>query len=1020
MGSILRVEMLGTFEAKARGGVISKFRTRRVAMLLAYLALHTKRVHTRDEIAELLWPDAEEATSRRNLRQALHSLRKVLEPPALPSGSILKVEQSLISLNLDAIITDIAEMETLIESAKDSNHPNEKLSQLKQAIALYKGDLLPGFDELWVMNERFRMEDLYLSTLKLTVSECINYSETDDAIQYLRLAIAKEPLDENLHKILIEQYLIASRPRRALEQYQELAQLLQSELSCQPSHEVELLAKQARKELGRNSIATTTKPTSNPAAEKTNSPPKSVVQSTIPIPVTRFFGRQKELASIQKLILTGETKLLTILGPAGTGKTRLSIEIAQSVTKQNWQVWFVPLADINTESQILDYILDTVKPRRDQSNQIEQICNVLNHDQTLLILDNFEHILESGVQVLQKLIEHLPKAAILVTSRQSLNIQSEVQFTINPLPIPSQPINGIVETREQLAALAEFPSIQMLVDRCQAIRPDVQITLQNAKYFVSICERLEGIPLALEIAAGLSKSSTPSQIVKQLDNRLLALTSRRRDVAPRHQSLRAAVEYSFHTLSPNLRSLFASLSVFKGGFSVESAFQVCVDHSIQSPSDHTHRHDLDTCLNKLLELQERSLIQTEQNERDEAPLRFRMLETFREFGEEQLSEAQFDQLQQNHANYYVNTELKENQAKDPEARTRLHALIKLDYNDYIAAINYLYRTRKIEPLIRLLVTLTTAWDVRGTKEIEQKLIRKVVDLPETETAPPADRIRLYRILATTYLRNSEFKAAYSSCRQALEVAQQINNEGMIAECYFGMSLCAGYLGEIDNCIDLCQQVLKYAPPTNSVLLERTYVSIGSAHWTRDEFDQAEAAFLKAQTVSQKFREGEPDALILAHIAGLYIDQNRLDQAMVVANDGMRISRKRDDDISLSACLAQIARYHRYKANLPAAMATGREALIKVRNVGISMLSLEVIRTYALILGNASNYADSAILIAASTGIESMERAADRRDANTTLELIKSKLNATQFEDAWARGLAMSRDDAFEYAIHSTA
>src|SRR5690606_13032869 len=121
-----------------------------------------------------------------------------------------------------------------------------------------------------------------------------------------------------------------------------------------------------------------------------------------------------------------------------------------------------------------------------------------------------------------------------------------------------------------------YPSIQMLVDRCQAIRPDVQITLQNAKHFVSICEKLEGIPLALEIAAGLSKSSIPSQIVKQLDNRLLALTSRRRDVAPRHQSLRAAVEYSFHTLSPNLRSLFTSLSVFKGGFSVESAFQVCI------------------------------------------------------------------------------------------------------------------------------------------------------------------------------------------------------------------------------------------------------------------------------------------------------------------------------------------------------------------------------------------------------------------------------------------------------------
>ena len=1020
MGSIWRVEMLGTFEAKARGSAISRFRTRRVAMLLAYLSLNTKRVHTRDEIAELLWPDADDATSRRNLRQALHSLRKVLEPPAFPVGSVLKVEQSLISLNQDAITTDIAEMESLIDSARLSHQPETKLAQLKEAIALYKGDLLPGFDELWVMNERFRMEDLYLSTLKLAVNESIRHQETDDAIQYLRLAIAKEPLDEGLHKTLIQQYLAANRPRRALEQYQELAQLLQSELSCQPDREVEQLASQARKELGRNTISPSPKTIPDAVSDQGNPQPKFNSRATIPIPVTRFFGRQKELASIQNLIQSGDTKLLTILGPAGTGKTRLSIEIAQLLTQRDWQVWFIPLADIDNESQILDHILDTIKPNREQANQFDQIRAVLNQEGTLLILDNFEHILEKGVHVLQRLISKLPNVAILVTSRQSLNLEAEVQFYIEPLPIPAPPISGVTLTREQLAELAEYPSIQMLVDRCQAIRPDVQITLQNAKHFVSICEKLEGIPLALEIAAGLSKSSIPSQIVKQLDNRLLALTSRRRDVAPRHQSLRAAVEYSFHTLSPNLRSLFTSLSVFKGGFSVESAFQICIAKPNLSSTAHSHRHDLDTCLNELLELQERSLIQCEQNERDDAPLRFRMLETFREFGEEQLTEEQFDKLQQNHASYYLSTQLNEEQSKNPEARTRLHALIKIDYNNYIAAINYLYGTRKIESLIHLLIALSTAWDVRGTKEIEQYLIRKVVDLPETQTAPPADRIRLYRIHATTYLRNSEFKAAYSSCQQALEVAQEIQNEGMIAECYFGMSLCAGYLGELDNCIELCQQVLRHAPSTNSVLLERTYVSIGSAHWTRDEFDLAETAFLKARDVSQQFRDGEPDALILAHLAGLYIDQNRPDQAMIVASEGMRISHKRDDDISLSACLSQIARYHRHKSNLPAAIATCREALIKVRNVGISMLCLEVIRTYALILANAMDYAASTVLIAASTGIESMEKAADRREVEQTLTISKNSLTHTQFEDAWAHGLAMNLDEAFDFAISTSA
>lgn len=1010
--------MLGTFEAKTRERAVSRFRTRRVAALLAYLALNPKRVHTRDEIAELLWPEADEATSRRNLRQALHTLRKVLEPPTIPAGSVLRVEQSLISLNRESITTDIAEMEALIETARHPDQSENKLTHLKQAIALYQGDLLPGFDEIWVMNERFRMEDLYLSTLKSAVHECLARNQSDEAIQFLRLAIAKEPLDENLHQILIQQYLKSNRPRRALEQFQELAQLLESELSCNPSQEIELLAQQARKELGRNTLSPTQRTTPAPPSSKSPPTPNIESQSTIPIPVTRFFGRQEELTLVQDLINNRKSNLISILGPAGTGKTRLSIEIAHIYNRQNWQVWFVPLADINTESQILDHILDVIKPQRDQSNQLNQIRNQINKEKTLLILDNFEHLLENGIKILQQLIPQLPNVVIIVTTRQTLNLEAETHLHIKPLPIPTQSFTGPVQTRDQLAQLAECPSIQMLVDRCQSIRPDVQITLQNAKYFVSICEKLEGIPLAIELAAGLSKSSVPSQIVKQLDNRLLALTSRRRDIVPRHQSLRAAVEYSFHTLAPNLRTLFASLSVFKGGFSVESAFAVCIPQSSKLNSESPHRDELDACLNQILELQERSLIHIDQNDRDDSPLRFRMLETFQEFGEEQLTKQQFDELRQSHANYFVGTQLTEQTAANAEARSRLHAQIKLDYNNYIAAIDYLFRTRKVEPLIQLLITLTTAWDIRGTKEIEQHYIRKTVELPETESVAPATRIRLYRIHATTYLRNSEFNAAYQSCQKALEVAKQIKNDGMIAECYFGMSLCAGYLGEIDNCIDLCQKVLEHAPPTNRVLLERTHVSIGSAHWSRDEFDLAESSFLKARSISQEFRDGEPDALILAHLAGLYINQGRLDQAMTVASDGVRIGRKRDDDISVSACLAQIARYHRAKANLPAAIATSREALIKVRNVGISMLCLEVIRTHAHILGDASDFAAATVLLAASTGIESMEKAADRRDAAQTLERIKATLTPTQFEDSWARGLAMNMDEAFDFAVET--
>ena len=194
MPSVWRVEMLGGLQARAHGLTVSRFRTRRVAMLLAFLALHRDRFHSRDEITELLWPDADDPeAARRNLRQALHSLRKALEPPSMPAGSVLEVKQSLIRISSEILTTDVSEMERLVDMAREAQSGQTRFDYLKQALALYRGDLLPGFDELWVMNERFRMEDLYLSTLSRIIDECEHGDRGDEAIHYLRLALAKEP-----------------------------------------------------------------------------------------------------------------------------------------------------------------------------------------------------------------------------------------------------------------------------------------------------------------------------------------------------------------------------------------------------------------------------------------------------------------------------------------------------------------------------------------------------------------------------------------------------------------------------------------------------------------------------------------------------------------------------------------------------------------------------------------------------------------------------------------------------------
>lgn len=999
MSAVWRVEMLGTFQARHPEMTVSRFRTRRVAILLAYLSLYQSRVHFRDEIGELLWPDSELSVSRRNLRQALLSLRHALEPPPMPAGAVLQVIQSRLQLSKESLSTDVAEFETLIERAKSTADTEARFDLFRQATALYKGELLPGFDEVWVLNERLRMEDLYLYALGRLIKDCESLDRTEESIHFLRLALAKEPLTENWHTALMRQYLKLGRPNSALAQYEDLAKLLKNELNCEPDEEANKLAAKARRVAGA-SAAKGSKPTNIVQVEEAPSEPERE-SVRLPIQLTRLFGRKSEIEDLTARFVSQEARLVTILGPAGTGKTRLSVELGRSLAERHdWNVWFIPLADMDDATLLVDRILDILKPRkRGRGNPIDDVGDAIDNSQSLLILDNFEHIIDEAGPVVTKLLASSPQIKFLVTSRQGLKLNGEVEYSLEPLAIPKPNTQNRYETIDQLSNLAKYPSIQMFVDRCQAVRPDVQLTINNARYFADICAKLEGVPLAIEIAAGLSHSFAPAQMAKHLESRLSALTSRRRDIPARHRSLRAAIEYGHGFLSPDQQHFFAALSVFRGGFTVEAAGEVC----IQNPD----------CLSMVLDLQERSLIQAEH---DSGDLRFRLMEAFREFGEEHLSREELQELKDRHAQYYLDTSVPENTLDDAEERSQQHARIESDYNNYLAALDHLFQSRRIEECIRLIGALSTLWDIRGTKQVEQNYIRQLVHLPETDLASPESRIHLLRMLGTTYLRTSDFKSAYQACKDALKVALTTKREDQIAACYYGMALCAGYVGQSEHCIELCQQVLDHAPASNGILLERTYVSIGSARWSRDELELAEAAFIRAKEVSEAFRNGEADALIFAHLAGVFLDQQKFDAAMIAAGEGIRISRRMRNDISLSACLAQVARYHRMLGNMPAAIATSHEALLLGRDVAISTLALETIRGHALILCQFDAHAVAATLVAATLGLETMEKVVDARERELAMGEIKFQITTEEFERAWAKGLAMDIDEAFRLAL----
>ncbi len=344
---------------------------------------------------------------------------------------------------------------------------------------------------------------------------------------------------------------------------------------------------------------------------------ESGYRSHLPLRLTRFFGREREMAELEAL-LAGEARLVTLVGGPGCGKTRLAIEVAsQMVEAFAGRVWFVPLADVREGADILDRALDPLGiTRSPHAAPRDQIASALADQPGLIVFDNFEQLIAAAGAV-RSLLERLPRLRCLVTSRRRLDLSEEHTFAVMPLPTPDSAF------RESLLA---NESVLLFVDRARSAVPDFDLTVDNAAAVAEICRRLDGIPLAIELAAARLSALAPAQVVARLEQSDL-LTSRSRDEDGRHRSLRAAVEWSYSLLTPELQRFFARLSVFRGGWTAAAAAAVC-----EEP----------LALDHLAELVECSLVVCDTDAWHEP--RFRLLEMIGQFAAEELAQSGDDVL----------------------------------------------------------------------------------------------------------------------------------------------------------------------------------------------------------------------------------------------------------------------------------------------------------------------------------------------------------------------------------------
>jgi predicted ATPase/DNA-binding SARP family transcriptional activator len=675
-----RIYLLGTFRFKSGNLQHEHCATRKTEELLGFLAYNLGKQCSRTELTDKFWMDSEVEAAQTNLRVALSSLRKQLEPPGVPVGSVLmKHGRTCVSLNPEAVSCDVVDFRRLLKH-RSGLSPEERMRRLLAAIDLYKGELMPGHNEEWIEEIRNDLARQFFSALKEVTNTMVAAGDVERALEHALRAVQEEPLSEETHCELMRLYAMAGRPEEAILAYEHMTRVFERAEIGRPSRQAWRLYEQVKASSTSASGLETlpghgTRSPSSPPDEPESRPmrqhepgtvqpappaatpvppPRPVHEvpsavppratpvqppptprparrraagSSIPMQFTRFFGRGAELDRLQAYVEDQE-RLITLIGPGGTGKTRLAVEFARRMAEQGSRVAFVPLADENTAEAALVRMAEAlqvmIRPGTDILTQVE---NELQEEPALLILDNLEQIVDAMAPVILRLISNVASLCIVVTTRHALELTGEQLMPVEPLPVPEG--EGTPEE------LMQCPSVQLFVDRAMRVVPDFSITNRNAADVAEVCRRLEGLPLSLELAASWAQERSPRQMIKDLGQKFELLVSRKRDMPERHATLHACLEWSYRLLDPTLAHAFASLSVFRGGFTSEA-----VEHVLAVSSS----------LSLLRDLRSRSLITVDRS--GEEP-RYGMLEALQLFADEKLDDEMRATLRRRHAAYYA-------------------------------------------------------------------------------------------------------------------------------------------------------------------------------------------------------------------------------------------------------------------------------------------------------------------------------------------------------------------------------
>jgi predicted ATPase/DNA-binding SARP family transcriptional activator len=942
MTSSVTFSVLGEVSA-GQGGRPLDLGGPRQRALLALLLVRLGRTISVDELADELWagepPDGAPVT----VRTYISRLRAALGPSApivhAAAGYWIDVARE----QLDASV--FADRVRDAGEAAAQSHYADVRRRLLSALELWHGQPFGGLAQDGLLRvEAERLDELRLRALELRIEADIELGRGADVVDELELLVGEQPFRERLWRLLMLALYHAGRQADALAAFQRARRVLVDQLGLDPSPELQQLEAQVL----RHEVP----------------PPRGRARgSQLPEDLTTFVGREAELAAIADRLASA--RLVTLTGVGGVGKTRLAIAAARREARDApGGAIFVDLAPATDAAAVRRTVTralglrDTAGVSAADAAAADAITAELANARVLIVLDNCEHLADAAAELAELLISASPGVRVLATSRGPLGSQGEAEFAVAPFSTPSP--NATPDE------MRSSDSVRLLMERVRALRPIVGDEAQLLREAARICRDLDGIPLAIELAAARSKALTLNEIAARLDDRFKFLVSWRRVSAARHQTLRQAMDWSYDLLGPSERRLLADLSVFAGGFDGEAAAQVCIEGNESGATD---------LLGRLVEA---SLLTADTN-RDRT--RYSMLETVRQYAAAHLEEeGRTEELRRAHADYFA--ALAERAEPELVGVNQLQWFGRLDAElaNFRTALAHMAKNGADgQRLLEFTVSLTRFWYVRGhLAEARDQLENSLRQAGEV--GAPLRR-RALTAAASVALLQGDYPTATDFAERSLEVARSTGEQRLVANglSNLGAILLAG--GERERSGELLTEAVAIARAVDDTrILALALNNLGDHALTAGNYERAEPLFAESLDLLRQRGDTANVARSLFNLGAVALRRGRPEEAERFLREGLAAGRSAGDKEDICWCLLGYAALSRARGQADRA---------------------------ATLLGAAA-----ALLAQMGAAFKPFERMIH----DDTVTATRLSMGDRAFEVARARGAQMALDDAAELAV----